>query len=99
MSLGHPPLEELPLPPEHLQRAWQQRAVQRDSGEAKSMQVLESYDIMRENTDHIRDEDDLWGMARDRQESGDRKATACFDFRFGVFWNLGCLRSSAPTEL
>lgn len=76
-SPDHPPLEELPLPPAHLQRAWAQRgegAKQRSSeGDPKSMQVLDFYDLVRENKENIHDEDDLWNLARSRQDSGDRK--------------------------
>ena len=45
-----PQLDQLPLPPEHLQRAWQQRC-QRSGVAAgdKGMQVLELYDLMQQN--------------------------------------------------
>ena len=74
VSPGHPPLDQLPLPPEHLQRAWQQRGQQSGSAASdKGMQVLEFYDVVRQSKDNIRDEDDLWAMARERQDAGDRK--------------------------
>jgi len=60
-SPGHPALAELPYPPEHLQRAWQQRAQQarQPAGEKKSMQVLEFYEVVKQNRQRIHEEDDL----------------------------------------
>jgi len=78
-SPNHPPLEELPLPPEHLQRAWRNRQRQaRQLGEEleserESMKVLDFYDFVREHKENIRGEDDLWALARQREDNGDRR--------------------------
>ena len=73
-SPGHPALEDLPLPPPHLQRAWQQRAQQAAPQETdKGMSVLEFYDVVRSNRATLQDEDDLWAMVRARQDANDRK--------------------------
>ena len=73
-SPGHPALEDLPLPPPHLQRAWQQCAQQAAPQEVeKGMSVLEFSDVVRFNRATLQDEDDLWAMARTRQDANDRK--------------------------
>ena len=62
-SPDHPPLAQLPLPPEHLQRAWSARGVgARRRSEApgdESMTVLGFYDLMREHRENIRVGDDV----------------------------------------
>ena len=70
-SPAHPPLSELPLPPEHLQPAWSVRGVgARRRSEApgdESMTVLGFYDLMREHRENIRFEDDVWAVASIQQ--------------------------------
>ena len=76
-SPTHPPVSELPMPPEHLQRAWSARSGSaRRRSEApgdESMTVLGFYDLMREHRETMRFEDDVWALARIQQDAGDRR--------------------------
>jgi hypothetical protein len=73
-SPNHPPLEELPLPEAHLQRLWAiGQGAAPGRAKPKSMKVLEFYDVMREHSEEVRTEEDLWALARTRQDTGDRK--------------------------
>ena len=71
-------LAELPLTPAHMQRVWQQSsetARQRADNGDRSMQVLDFYDSVFESRENICDEDDIWAIARVRQDAGDQSAT------------------------
>ena len=76
-SPRHSPLEELPLPPEHLRRLWQSRGEgakrRAERGDGETMKVLDFYDLVRQHKEDLRNEDDLWALARCRHEADDRR--------------------------
>ena len=76
-SPNHPAPEDLPMPDVGLQQAWAARGQggpkRARGGEGEALKVLDFYDVLRENRETVKDEEDLWNLARAKQEAGDRR--------------------------
>ena len=76
-SSDHPAPEDLPMPRAELSRAWAARGQggpkRARGGEGEALKVLDFYDVLKENRETVKDEEDLWNLARAKQEAGDRR--------------------------
>ena len=65
------------MPRAELSRAWAARGQggpkRARGGEGEALKVLDFYDVLRENRETVKDEEDLWNLARAKQEAGDRR--------------------------